>query len=80
MVDAAHDAETDAASAWCKLVDEIVLTFAFRCSIPPANFPLPISWQEAVETIVKNAMMREADQRYWRARAKKQKPVLRTWR
>ncbi len=36
--------------------------------------------QEAIETILQGAMRREADQRFWRLRAKKQVPILRAWR
>ncbi|CBN73907.1 hypothetical protein Esi_0009_0017 [Ectocarpus siliculosus] len=36
--------------------------------------------KEALETILKDAMIREADQRYWRARIKTQTPILRAWR
>eukprot|EP00903_Cladosiphon_okamuranus_P012921 g12064.t1 len=36
--------------------------------------------QEAAENILKGAMMREADQRFWRSRAKRQAPVLWAWR
>ncbi|CAM9953248.1 unnamed protein product, partial [Ectocarpus sp. 4 AP-2014] len=39
-----------------------------------------IEEQGAVETILKDAMIREADQRYWRARIKTQTPILRAWR
>lgn len=36
--------------------------------------------QEAAENILKGAMMREADQRFWRSRAKRQAPIVRAWR
>lgn len=36
--------------------------------------------KEAVETILKDAMIHEADQRYWRARGKNQAPIIRAWR
>jgi len=36
--------------------------------------------QEAIETILQGAMRREADQRFWRLRAKKQAPILGAWR
>lgn len=44
------------------------------------QFSCCVKFQEAIETILKDTMRREADQRFWRARAKIQAPMLRGWR